>query len=66
MLHKMSRVVTIHRKIEQMQQALKTPAGLNVSVAFVLVMLFVMFVVGSSIGGALYAAWVRKRLTDLA
>jgi hypothetical protein len=27
----------------------------------VLFILFLMFVVGSSIGGALYAAWARKR-----
>ena len=51
------------QKVEQMQQALKTPAGLTSLVTFGLFMLLVIFVAGSSIGGALYAAWVRKRLT---
>ena len=51
------------QKVDQMQQVLKTPAGLTSLVAFGLFMLLLIFVAGSSIGGALYAAWVRKRLT---
>lgn len=50
------------QKIEQMQQTLKTPEGLTFVVAFLLFAMFVVFVAGSSIGGALYAAWLRKRL----
>jgi hypothetical protein len=50
------------QKIEQMQQTLKTPEGLTFAVGFGLFMLFLIFVAGSSIGGALYAAWLRKRL----
>jgi len=49
------------QKIQQVQDLLKTPQGLNFFVAFVLFILLLMFVVGSSIGGALYAAWARKR-----
>ena len=49
------------QKVDQMQQVLKTPAGLTSLVAFGLFMLLLIFVAGSSIGGALYAAWLRKR-----
>jgi hypothetical protein len=48
-------------KIEQVQELLKTPQGLALLVAFGLLVIALMFVVGSSIGGALYAAWLRKR-----
>jgi len=48
------------QKIEQVTQLLKTPEGLAFFVAFALFMLFVIMVIGSSIGGALYAAWVRR------
>lgn len=50
------------QKVEQMQQMLKTPEGLAFFVGFGLFVLFLIFVAGSSIGGALYAAWIRKRL----
>lgn len=49
------------QKIQQVTDLLKSPQGLNFFVGFVLFILLLMFVVGSSIGGALYAAWVRKR-----
>jgi zinc ribbon protein len=49
------------QKIQQVQDVLKSPQGLNFFVTFVLFVLFLMFVLGSSIGGALYAAWARKR-----
>jgi hypothetical protein len=48
-------------KLQQVQELLKTPHGLTFFVAFGLFLMFLIFVVGSSIGGALYAAWVRKR-----
>jgi hypothetical protein len=49
------------QKIQQVQQLLKSPEGLTFFVAFGLFVLFLVFVAGSSIGGALYAAWLRKR-----
>jgi hypothetical protein len=49
------------QKIQQVQQLLKSPEGLAFFVAFGLFVLFLVFVAGSSIGGALYAAWLRKR-----
>jgi hypothetical protein len=49
------------QKLQQMQQMLKTPEGLTLVVVFILCVLLVIFVTGSSIGGALYAAWIRKR-----
>lgn len=49
-------------KMQQMLDILKTPGGLAVFVAFGLFAMLVMFVIGSSIGGAWYGAWVRKRL----
>ena len=48
-------------KVQQVQELLKTSQGLAVLVAFGLVVIGLMFVIGSSIGGALYAAWLRKR-----
>jgi len=52
-----------NQKIEQMQALVKTSEGLTFVVVFGLFLLFLIFVVGSSIGGALYAAWLRKRMT---
>jgi hypothetical protein len=49
-------------KMQQMLDILKTPGGLAVFVTFGLFAMLVMFVIGSSIGGAWYGAWVRKRL----
>lgn len=51
------------QKIEQMQALLKTSEGLTFVVVFGLFLLILVSVVGSSIGGALYAAWLRKRMT---
>lgn len=51
------------QRVQQVQELLKTPQGLTFFVAFCLFVMFLMFVVGSSIGGALYAAWLRKRTT---
>jgi hypothetical protein len=49
-------------KMQQMLDLLKTPGGLAFFVAFGLFAMLVMFVVGSSIGGAWYGGWTRKRL----
>jgi hypothetical protein len=49
-------------KLKQMLDLLNTPGGLVIFVAFGLFVMLIMFVGGSSIGGAWYAAWVRKRL----
>ena len=49
-------------KLQQMLAVLRTADGLVVFVAFGLLALLVMFVVGSSIGGAWYGAWTRKRI----
>jgi hypothetical protein len=48
-------------KIKQMIDTVNAPGGLGVMVAFALCVLLAMFVVGSSIGGAWYTAWTRKR-----
>ena len=39
---------------------LKTPGGLALFVAFMLLFMLLIFVVGASIGGAWYSAWLRK------
>ena len=49
------------QRLQQMQEFIKSPQGLAILVGFGLLMLFVIFVAGSSIGGALYATWLRKR-----
>lgn len=49
------------QNIEQMKQVLQTPQGLTFFIVLGLFALLLIFVVGSSIGGALYAAWLRKR-----
>lgn len=49
------------QKFQQLLEQIKTPDGLQFIVVSVLVFGFLMIVVGSSIGGALYAAWARKR-----
>jgi hypothetical protein len=49
-------------KLHQMLDILKTPNGLAFFVAFGLFAFLVMFVIGSSIGGAWYGAWMRKRM----
>lgn len=45
----------------QIMQILSTPRGLTFFVAFVLVVVLLIFVAGGSIGGAWYSAWLRKR-----
>jgi hypothetical protein len=49
-------------KVKQMLDTLNAPGGLGVMVAFALCALLVIFVAGSSIGGAWYGAWMRKRM----
>jgi hypothetical protein len=49
------------QKVAQVQELIKTPDGLAFFVVFGLFVMLVVMVAGSSIGGALYAAWVRKR-----
>ena len=46
---------------QQMMELLKTPEGLGLFVAFSLSMLFLVFVIASSVGGALCASWLRRR-----
>jgi len=49
------------QKMQQMLELLKAPGGLAFFVASGLFVMFVILVVGSSIGGAWYGAWTRKR-----
>jgi len=49
------------QKVAQVQDLIKTPDGLAFFVGFGLFVMLVVMVAGSSIGGALYAAWARKR-----
>lgn len=49
------------QKISQVQELLKSPEGLAFFVAFALFLMFMITILGSSIGGALYTAWLRKR-----
>jgi hypothetical protein len=46
---------------QQALELLKTQEGLGFFVAFGLLMLLVVFVIASSIGGALCASWLRRR-----
>jgi amino acid transporter len=47
--------------VKQLEDTLKTQAGLTVLMVLFMVVLFVIFVTGASIGGAFCAAWLRKR-----
>jgi hypothetical protein len=47
--------------VEQVQQLVKTTDGLVSFFVFGLFVMLMVMVAGSSIGGALYAAWVRRR-----
>lgn len=49
------------QRTQQIGDLLKTQAGLTAFVVFGVILLFVVFVAGSSIGGALCAAWLAKR-----
>jgi hypothetical protein len=49
------------QKVAQVQDLIKTPDGLAFFVGFGLFVMLVVMVAGGSIGGALYAAWFRRR-----
>jgi hypothetical protein len=49
------------QKVQQLEDILKTPAGLTFFVVLGVVVMFMIFVAGASIGGAFCAAWLRKR-----
>jgi hypothetical protein len=49
------------QKVHEMQELLRTPSGLAAYAASQLFVILIIFVVGLSISGALYAAWLRKR-----
>jgi len=49
------------QQVQQIQDLLKTQAGLTAFVVFGVILLLVIFVAGSSIGGAFCAAWLAKR-----
>ncbi|HST09963.1 MAG TPA: zinc ribbon domain-containing protein [Terriglobales bacterium] len=49
------------KNVEQVQKLIMTPDGLMSFLMFVLFVMLMVMVAGSSIGGALYAAWVRRR-----
>jgi hypothetical protein len=51
------------QKVAQVQELIKSPGGVMVFLAFGLFMMLLIMVVGSSIGGAFYAAWSRRRPT---
>jgi len=51
------------QKIAQVQELIKSPDGMMLFLAFGLFMMLIIMVVGSSIGGAFYAAWSRRRPT---
>jgi hypothetical protein len=50
------------QKVQQLQDILKTQAGLTFFVVLGVVVMFVIFVAGASIGGAFCAGWLRKRM----
>lgn len=49
------------QRVAQVKDLIRTPDGLAFFVGFGLFVMLVVMVAGSSIGGALYAAWVRRR-----
>jgi heme exporter protein D len=49
------------QKVAQVEQLLKTSDGMMLFLAFGLFMMLLIMVAGSSIGGAFYAAWSRRR-----
>jgi hypothetical protein len=49
------------QKVAQVQDLIKSPDGMTLFLAFGLFMMLLIMVVGSSIGGAFYAAWSRRR-----
>jgi len=49
------------QRMHEMQELLRTPGGLAAYAASQLFVILIIFVVGLSISGGLYAAWLRKR-----
>jgi len=49
------------QKVAQVQELIKSPDGMMLFLSFGLFVMFLIMAVGSSIGGAFYAAWSRKR-----
>jgi hypothetical protein len=49
------------QKVQQAQELLKTHEGLVAVVVLVMFVMLLVIVAGGCIGGALYAAWLRKR-----
>jgi hypothetical protein len=49
------------QKLQQLLEQIKTPEGLTSMVVAFLFYGFLIMIIGSSIGGALYGAWARKR-----
>ena len=49
------------RKVQQVQELLKTHEGLVAVVVLVMFVMLLVIVAGGCNGGALYAAWLRKR-----
>jgi hypothetical protein len=49
------------QKLQQLLEQVKTPEGLTSMVVTFLFYGFLIMIIGSSIGGALYAAWARRR-----
>jgi hypothetical protein len=47
--------------VQQAQELLKTHKGLVAVVVLVMFVMLLVIVAGGCIGGALYAAWLRKR-----
>ena len=52
------------QKVQQLEDILKTQPGLTFFVVLGVVVMFVIFVAGASIGGAFCAAWLRKRVQE--
>jgi hypothetical protein len=50
------------QQVAQAQELIKSPGGVMVVLGFILFMMLLMMVAGSSIGGAFYAAWSKRRM----
>jgi hypothetical protein len=60
-VHQMTARGSDPQSAQQALEFLKTQEGLGFFVAFGLAMLLLIFVISSSIGGALCASWLRRR-----
>ena len=49
------------QQVAQAEELIKSPGGVMVVLGFILFMMLLIMVAGSSIGGAFYAAWSRRR-----